>query len=105
MQVSVPDFPFLDVSQEVAEALAAGRPVVALESTIITHGMPHPQNLETALAVEDEVRGCGAVPATIALVDGRARIGLSGAELERLAGTPGVAKASRRDLGPLIAAG
>jgi len=91
------------VSPEVREALAGGRPVVALESTIVTHGMPHPQNLETARAVEDIVRAEGAVPATIALVDGRIRIGLDAAELERLAAADGVAKASRRDLAALLA--
>jgi len=92
------------VSPEVAQARAAGRPVVALESTIISHGMPHPQNLSTALRVEQVVREHGAVPATIALVEGRVRIGLGEPELDRLAGGSGVLKASRRDLGPLSAA-
>ena len=67
----------LDLLPEVAAALAAGQPVVALESTIIAHGMPFPRNVETALAVEAEVRAQGAVPATIAVVDGRLRAGLS----------------------------
>ena len=66
----------LDVASEVAEALAAGHPVVALESTIISHGMPYPRNVETAFAVEDAVRKAGAVPATIAILDGRLRVGL-----------------------------
>jgi pseudouridylate synthase len=88
----------------VAGALAAGRAVVALESTIITHGMPYPANLRTARAVEATVREHGAVPATVALVDGQARIGLDDATLERLASSDGVAKASRRDLPALAAA-
>jgi pseudouridine-5'-phosphate glycosidase len=79
--------------------------VVALESTIITHGMPYPENLATAKAVESVVRDNGAVPATIALLDGVARVGLDGGELERLASSEGVVKASRRDLPPLAAAG
>lgn len=87
-----------DLSPEVAEALAAGHPVVALESTIITHGMPYPANLETALAVEAVVRANGAVPATIAVIEGRAKAGLDQAQLEALAQTRGVVKASSRDL-------
>lgn len=86
------------LSREVAEALAAGGPVVALESTIITHGMPYPANLETALAVEDVVRQNGAVPATIAVIDGELRAGLERSELEALAQAKGVVKASGRDL-------
>jgi pseudouridine-5'-phosphate glycosidase len=93
----------LIVAEEVTGALSAGRPVVALESTIISHGMPYPQNLSTAVEVEHVVRDHGAVPATVALVDGRVRVGLAAPELERLARGP-VAKASRRDLGPLSAA-
>jgi len=95
----------VSVAPEVAEALAAGRAVVALESTIITHGMPYPANLETARSVEAVVREHGAVPATIALVDGVPRVGLDAATLERLASSEGVAKASRRDLPALVAAG
>ena len=64
---------YLDIAPEVAEALAAGKPVVALESTIISHGMPYPQNVETALKVESIIRECGAVPATIAIIGGRLR--------------------------------
>jgi pseudouridine-5'-phosphate glycosidase len=92
------------ISPEVVEALEAGAAVVALESTIITHGMPYPSNLETALAVEGVVRASGAVPATVAVLDGRPTVGLDRAGLERLAAGQGVAKASRRDLAPLVAA-
>jgi pseudouridine-5'-phosphate glycosidase len=97
---------YLDVAPEVAEALAAGKPVVALESTIISHGMPYPQNVETALAVEKLVRENGAVPATIAIIGGRLKAGLSPEEIEYF-GKKGaaIAKASRRDLPVLIAKG
>lgn len=88
----------LQDSAEVAAARAAGRPIVALESTIISHGMPYPQNLQTAREVEDLIRAEGAVPATIAVLDGRIRIGLSDAQLERLATAPEALKVSRRDL-------
>ncbi len=89
----------LDISADVAESLRAGSPVVALESTIISHGMPFPRNVETALAVQDIVRDAGAVPATIAVMDGRLKVGLSADEIERL-GKKGqqVIKCSRRDL-------
>lgn len=98
--------PLLDLQPEVADALAAGRPVVALESTIISHGMPWPQNAETAQAVEAEVRAHGAVPATIAVLDGRLKAGLSASEIERLARSgPQMAKLSRRDLGLAVARG
>src|SRR5271168_1326207 len=94
----------LDFSPEVAEALSAKKPIVALESTIITHGMPYPRNVETARSVEEAAREMGAVPATIAVIDGRFRVGLDGREIERLGElTGGVVKASRRDLG-LVAA-
>lgn len=96
---------YLSVAPEVREALAAGRPVVALESTIITHGMPAPRNLETARAVEAAVRAGGAVPATIAVLDGRIRVGLDADDLERLAEEKTVAKASRADLPAVLAAG
>ena len=97
---------YLDVSPEVAAALAAGKPVVALESTIISHGMPYPQNVETALKVEEIIRQNGAVPATIAILGGRLKAGLSPAEIEYL-GKQGqkVTKASRRDLSVLVAQG
>ena len=97
---------YLDVSPEVQEALAAGKPVVALESTIISHGMPYPKNVETALMVEDTIRKNGAVPATIAVIGGRLKAGLSKEEIEYLGKTGrGVAKASRRDLPALVARG
>ena len=96
----------LRVSAEAAGALEARRPVVALESTIITHGMPYPQNLETALKLEETVRAQGATPATIAVVDGRAVVGLDKAALKKLARlSGGVVKASRRDLAPILARG
>jgi pseudouridine-5'-phosphate glycosidase len=96
----------LSVSPEVAEAIAAGRPVVALESTIITHGMPHPQNLEMAQRVEAIIRGAGAVPATIAILDGSFRVGLPAQDLARLAAIGQRAeKASRRDVAALLNAG
>ena len=95
---------YLDVAPEVAEALAAGKPVVALESTIISHGMPYPQNVETALDVEKIVRDNGAVPATIAILGGRLKVGISKDEIDYL-GKKGlnVIKASRRDVPVLVA--
>ncbi len=95
---------YLDISPEVREALAKGDPVVALESTIISHGMPYPQNVETALRVEQTIRDAGATPATIAIIGGRLKAGLSPEEIEHL-GRSGraVAKASRRDLPVLVA--
>ena len=96
----------LDLHPEVAAAGAAGRPVVALESTLVSHGMPWPQNLETARALEDEVRARGAVPATCAVLDGRLCAGLAPAQLETLARAgPALPKASRRDLPLLLARG
>ena len=97
---------YLDVSPEVAQALAAGKPVVALESTIISHGMPYPQNVETALAVEAIIRENGAVPATIAIIGGRLKAGCTKEEIEYLGKTgTAVTKASRRDLAMLCARG
>jgi pseudouridylate synthase len=95
----------LTFAPEVAEALAAGRAVVALESTIITHGMPWPQNVETARRVEAEVRAHGAVPATIAVIAGQLHIGLSPDALAALGQAKGVAKLSRADLAACIATG
>ena len=96
----------LDLHPKVASALAAGEPVVALESTIVAHGMPWPQNLATARQVEAEVQRHGAVPATVAVIGGRLKVGLSAAELRALAqGGPKVAKVSRRDLAALVARG
>ncbi len=97
---------YLDISPEVREALDEGRPVVALESTIISHGMPYPKNVETALLVEQTIRDNGAVPATVAVIGGRLKAGLSREEIEHLGKTGrGVAKASRRDLPALVARG
>ncbi|MBX6385389.1 MAG: pseudouridine-5'-phosphate glycosidase [Microbispora sp.] len=93
------------VSDEVAEALAAGRPVVALESTIISHGLPQPRNLEVAVELEDIVRQAGAVPATVAVLDGVPRVGLDKDELERIATEPGLRKLGFRDLAPAAALG
>ncbi len=94
----------LDFSPEITHARAERKPIVALESTIITHGMPYPRNVETARSVEEAAREMGAIPATIAVIDGRFRVGLDGREIERLGElTGGVVKASRRDLA-LVAA-
>lgn len=90
---------------EVKDALQAGRPIVALESTIITHGMPYPQNVETAKMVEDDVRAAGATPATIAVLDGVLHIGLTALELTALGQATGVMKVSRADLPVCIARG
>ncbi len=97
---------YLDIKPEVAQALAEGKPVVALESTIISHGMPYPQNVETALAVEQIIRDNGAVPATIAIIGGRLKAGLTPEEIEYF-GKKGqsIHKASRRDLAVLCARG
>ena len=94
----------IDTAPEVREALADGRPVVALESTIITHGMPYPQNVETARAVEAIVRAEGAVPATIGVIGGRIVVGVEGDALDRLGSAEGVVKASRRDLAAAVVA-
>ena len=97
---------YLDVNPEAAAAVAAGQPVVALESTIISHGMPYPQNVETALNVEKVIRENGAVPATIAILGGRLKAGLTPEEIEYLGRTgQAVTKASRRDLPVLVAKG
>ncbi|MBY6187764.1 pseudouridine-5'-phosphate glycosidase [Marinobacter hydrocarbonoclasticus] len=97
---------YLDIHPEVAEAIANNRPVVALESTIISHGMPYPQNVETALKVEQTVRDAGAIPATIAIIKGRLTVGLTEEQVEFL-GKEGlsVTKASRRDIPFIVAAG
>jgi len=95
---------YLEVSTEVQEALAAGKPVVALESTIISHGMPYPQNVETALKVEEVIRESGATPATIAIINGKMKAGCTPEEIEYL-GKKGmdVIKTSRRDLPVILA--
>ncbi len=97
--------PPLKPSPEVISARENGRPVVALESTIIAHGMPHPRNLETARRLEDEVRALGAAPATIAVVEGEILIGLEDGQLERLARSGAAAKLSRADLAVAAATG
>jgi len=94
---------YITLSEEVLAAKEQGKPIVALESTIISHGMPYPQNVKTAREVEQIIRDNGAVPATIAIVDGKIKIGLSDEELEMFGKSSDVAKASRRDLPYLIA--
>ncbi|MFD8944484.1 pseudouridine-5'-phosphate glycosidase [Streptomyces griseus] len=93
------------LSAEVRAALGAGRPVVALESTIIAHGLPRPRNLSVALELEGLVRSVGAVPATVAVLDGRAHVGLGAEQLERVAADPSVRKLGHRDLAPALATG
>jgi pseudouridine-5'-phosphate glycosidase len=95
----------LAVAPAVANALAAGRPVVALETTLVTHGLPHPEGIETAEAMETAVRTAGAVAATIGILDGAVRVGLSGPELERLAGDPSTAKVNLANLASVLASG
>ena len=97
--------PNLDYTPEVREALETGRPVVALESTIVSHGMPYPQNVQTAREVEETVRLHGVAPATIAVVRGRIKVGLSEEELEQLGSDPTFAKVSTRDLPHTVALG
>jgi pseudouridine-5'-phosphate glycosidase len=94
---------YLLFSPEVAAARAAGKPIVALESTIISHGMPYPQNVTTAREVEDIIRMAGAVPATIAIIDGKICVGLDAAQLELLGTSPDAMKVSRRDLAYVLA--
>ena len=95
----------MTIAPDVQAAKDAGKPIVALESTIITHGMPYPQNVETARLVESDVRAAGATPATIAVLDGTLHIGLTDAELEQLAQSQNVAKLSRADMAACIATG
>ncbi len=96
---------YLDISDEVKFAIENNQPVVALESTIISHGMPYPKNVETALKVEQIIRDLGAIPATIAILDGRLKVGLSHDEIEMLGKAGDVVKASRRDIPFIIAKG
>ena len=96
---------FLSLSPEVANAHATGKPVVALESTIISHGMPYPQNVQTAREVEQIIRDAGAVPATIAIIGGKICIGLTDAQLEELGQSPEAIKVSRRDLAYVLSQG
>lgn len=97
--------PYYSVSEQVSQALRQHLPVVALESAVITHGLPRPQNMELALAVEQEVRSVGALPATVALVDGKVRVGLTREEIERLSYETNTRKISLRDYGIAIARG
>ncbi|GGA83169.1 pseudouridine-5'-phosphate glycosidase [Ornithinibacillus halotolerans] len=94
---------YVVLSEEVKQAKEQGKPVVALESTIISHGMPYPQNVQTAREVEQIIRDNGAVPATIALIDGKIKVGLTDDELEQFGNSQGVAKVSRRDLPYILA--
>ena len=96
---------YLEVSNEVSEALKAGKAVVALESTIISHGMPYPQNVETALKCEAIIRENGAVPATIGIIGGKLKAGLSREEIDYMGKTKGIAKVSRRDIPYIVAKG
>ena len=96
---------YLDIAPEVRSAVEAGKPVVALESTIISHGMPYPENLTFAAEVERIIRAEGAIPATMAIIDGRMKVGLSAGELELMCKGENVAKVSRRDLPILLATG
>src|SRR5699024_6612447 len=94
---------YLSITDEVQRALDENKPVVALESTIISHGMPYPQNVEMAKEVEQIVRENGAVPATIAIIDGKIKIGLNDEELEIMGNTEDIAKVSRRDMAQVVA--
>jgi pseudouridine-5'-phosphate glycosidase len=94
---------FIDMNDEVKEAKADKKPIVALESTIISHGMPYPENVETAISLEDIIRKNGAIPATIAIINGRIKIGLSKDEIEFLGKEKGIVKVSRRDMPFVIA--
>lgn len=93
---------FLDINNEVLEALKSNKPVVALESTIISHGMPYPRNVETALKVEQIIRDGGAIPATIAIMDGKLKVGLTNDEITRLGKEEDVLKVSRRDMAYVV---
>ena len=95
----------LSIAEEVVDAIAEGRPTVALESSVIAQGLPRPDNLETATAMETAVRQAGAVPATTALIDGRIKVGLSATDLALLATSPEVVKVGPRDIAPALAAG
>jgi pseudouridine-5'-phosphate glycosidase len=94
---------YIDISSEVASALKENKPVVALESTIISHGMPYPVNVETALKVEEIVRGNGAIPATIGIMEGKLKVGLTVEEIEHFAKNDDIVKVSRRDIPFIIA--
>lgn len=100
-----PSNPFLTYTEEVRDALATGKPIVALETTIISHGMPYPQNIEMARKVEEIIRAEGAVPATIGIMDGKVKIGLNEQELEAFATNGHVEKVSRRDFAYMLTSG
>jgi pseudouridine-5'-phosphate glycosidase len=97
--------PRLQVAREVAEALASGVPVVALETTLVTHGLPHPEGVRVAALLEEDVRASGAVPATIGVLDGIVRVGLAASDVERLAATPDVPKLNLSNLAACLAGG
>jgi len=94
---------FFDFKDEIKEALENGKPVVALESTLISHGFPYPENLEVAGEIEEIIRGYGVVPATIAVIGGKIKVGLMRSELEFMATSRDILKASRRDLAVIVA--
>lgn len=96
---------YLDIKTEVLEAINNNKPVVALESTIISHGMPYPKNVETAKRVEQIIRDGGAIPATIAIINGRIKVGINSDELEFLGTSRDILKASRRDIGHILSKG
>ena len=96
---------YLSITPEIAEAIAEGKPVVALESTILSHGMPFPQNMEFAHKVEEIVRGEGAIPATTAIIGGKLKVGLTSEELDLMCKGEGVGKVSRRDVAVYLATG
>jgi len=96
---------YFDFKEEVRKALKDGRPVVALESTLISHGFPYPENLKVAGEMEEIIRGCGVMPATIAIIKGKMKVGLTRSELEFMATSEDILKASRRDLAVIIAKG
>lgn len=99
------DSPLFTVAEEVADALAAGRPVVAMESSGVAHGLPYPLNLETTLGMHKAIRAAGAVPARIGIIDGRFVVGMSDQQVERFATAEKLAKVSTRDIGPALASG
>ena len=96
---------YFDFKEEVRKALKDGRPVVALESTLISHGFPYPENLKVAGEMEEIIRGCGVMPATIAIIKGKMKVGLTRSEMEFMATSEDILKASRRDLAVIIAKG
>ena len=94
---------YLSITPEIQEALNQGKAIVALESTILSHGMPYPENLEFAHKVEEIIRGEGAIPATTAIIDGKLKVGLNAEELELMCKADNIAKASRRDVAVYLA--